>query len=205
MGSRQPIRLAWLPLTLCIASYVLGLLLRRREIDLRIFGMIDLAGIGLIAAGLLVVPLARRFGKALLWIAVLTPSVGRIGLVHAYWSGSGQRQALRLVDTLVGPDQSVLDGYSGLGCLHRHAFYWWWINQHNTGLLEREGAIPRLEAVIAAGEPAVILYDEHLDRLPPSVKSLIMTRYRPIAQQPVPMLYILLRIELPDPTVQFRR
>jgi len=56
----------------------------------------------------------------------------------------------------------VQDGFTGVGCLHRSADYWWWINEHSIKLLDRLGELPKLRARLKANPPDAYLVDYEL-------------------------------------------
>ena len=51
------------------------------------------------------------------------------------WSNRGQTAAIAQVCWLVGPDETVLDGYTGLGAFRHHAYYYWWLNPYSLKLM----------------------------------------------------------------------
>jgi hypothetical protein len=141
--------------------------------------VIDMASAGLALAGVWLIAFRTAVGARLLWTGLALVCVGRIAIPHFYWSGAAQRADLAVVERLVPPGQMVLDGFTGLGCLKPHALYWWWINEHSLRLMQRVGGIATVEHSIAAGEPALVIFDEHLQTLGPSLQSALLARYRP--------------------------
>jgi hypothetical protein len=136
-------------------------------------------------------------------MALLIPSLGRVAAQHTQYRNDSQEMALRLVNGLVKEDQLVLDGFSGLGCLRPHAFYWWWINEHSIPIIATERKLQSLRQLVAAGKPALIIYDQELQKLRELLEPAINRRYRQTAQQPNPESFLLLlRNDLPDVTAR---
>ena len=53
----------------------------------------------------------------------------------------------------------VQDGFTGIGCLHARADYWWWINEHTLKLLERLDELRTFRARMRRNPPDVLLLD----------------------------------------------
>lgn len=219
LGRRHWLRRAANPLVFALLAFAAGIALRWHElrwVGSALYGSlqqatlgpllslpkpalyteIDLLSAALLGVGILTWIFGRRLGVALLWLAICLPGIGRDIVPHFYWSNQGQLADLRTVLRAAGPDEPVLDGFSGLGCLRPHAFYWWWINRHTVALLTAEGKLSQLEAVIAARKPGLIIFDDELYRLADLLLPAIEAGYRPLPQ----------RVQTGGPsTVLFRR
>lgn len=162
-----------------------------------------LLGFAFFLAGMCVafLPRGKQAGVVVMLIGLWIPSLGRSLAPHLYWRRDGQIKDIELVRRAAGPRGAVLDGFSGLGCLQPHAFYWTWINEHSGPLLVREGDLAKLVDLVRRGEPAVILYDRHLHQFGEALVPLVERGYRPIGRRPLSRgVAILLRRDLPDPT-----
>ncbi len=51
------------------------------------------------------------------------------------WSNRRQVAAMAEVCRLVGPNETVFDGFTGLGAFRRHAYYYWWLNPYSLRLM----------------------------------------------------------------------
>jgi hypothetical protein len=101
------------------------------------------------------------------------------------WSNRSQVAALATVNRLVGPDETILDGFTGLGAFRRHAYYYWWLNPYSLGLMEVESRERGLLASLKRSPPKLICVDENVKKLP-DVMAWVEENYRPIE----PPLYI---------------
>jgi 4-amino-4-deoxy-L-arabinose transferase-like glycosyltransferase len=101
------------------------------------------------------------------------------------WSNRSQLAALATVDRLVGPDETVFDGFTGLGAFHRHACYYWWLNPYSLNLIEATGREQSLLDCLKRSPPKLVCLDENIETLP-GVVTWIERNYRPIE----PPLYL---------------
>ncbi len=93
------------------------------------------------------------------------------------WSNAPQREAIARVNRLVGPGETVLDGFTGYGVFRRHAYYYWWLNPYSLALMtpaEREGEL--LEC-LQRSPPKVVCMDENVRRLPEPIVAWIERHY----------------------------
>ena len=104
-------------------------------------------------------------------------------------SNARQVTIIRRLHKLVPPSGHVLDGFTGLAALRRHAYYFCWINEYSGALMSPEDRDERLLAVLQKSPPDAVLFDEHLQRLPDSVTGWVREHYRPVFDE-VPDLMI---------------
>lgn len=158
-----------------------------------VYSNLDAICLTLLPVGTLVWLVLRQKGAVILWLVLLLPGIGRAVIPHWYWpTNRSQFEELAVIDKAVAPDEKVLDGFSGLGCLRPHAYYYWWINQHSIPLMKQERALEPLRQIILAGEPALIILDPNLDHLREFLGPAITARYqtwRPLRKD----LYLLIR------------
>jgi hypothetical protein len=103
----------------------------------------------------------------------------------ALWSNRPQIAAVEAVHRAVGPEETVLDGFSGFGALRQHAYYYWWINEYSLALMTPEEREGQLLAGLKNSPPAAVIFDRNLKLLPPSVTDWIRENYRPSGNTPV--------------------
>jgi hypothetical protein len=150
---------------------------------------IDVFALGfipLVAIAVAVCLARRRRAGVVLWLAVL--GFGYAGLRNLdvlCWSNREQVALIATVDRLVGPDETVFDGFTGLGVFRRHAYYYWWLNPYSLNLMEGESREPRLLASLKRSPPKLICVDENVEKLP-GVMEWVEENYRPIE----PPLYL---------------
>ncbi|MGQ0637646.1 MAG: ArnT family glycosyltransferase [Planctomycetaceae bacterium] len=126
------------------------------------------------------------------WRAVVT-LLAVLGMFHAavrnldthVWPNHEQIATMGEVHAAAGPEESVLDGFSGYGALRPHAYYYWWINEYSLALMTPAERGPELLAALEAAPPAVVLLDSELERTPPEVLDWIRANYRPGARSPM--------------------
>jgi hypothetical protein len=103
----------------------------------------------------------------------------------ALWSNREQVAAIDEVNRQVPVEGRVLDGFTGFAALRPHAWYYWWINEYSLALVpEREraaGLLGRLER----DPPAAILFDRHVELLPPDVVAWIREHYESAEPRPL--------------------
>ena len=167
----------WIIAVTVVCWFTLGMfLLPRGPVSLAGF---DLAAIVVIFLGLVVSIFRPRIAALILGIALVIPSVGRITLQHFFWPNRIQREDIELVDRLVLPSETILDGFTGMGCLRPHLNYWWWINEHTIPMMRATGEDSLVLNEVAQGKPAVILFDQNLHMLGgvENAKPVIIFRY----------------------------
>jgi hypothetical protein len=96
------------------------------------------------------------------------------------WSNSSQVSIIRRLHELVPPNGHVLDGFTGLAALRRHAYFFCWINEYSGALMSPKDREERLLTIIQKSPPDAVLFDEHLQRLPDSVTRWIREHYYPV-------------------------
>jgi hypothetical protein len=146
----------------------------------------ELLGTGAVMLGLLISSLAT--GPRLTPIAVVTllfglalPGAVRTMIPGVFWSRARQMADLAAVREQLDPRDptaTILDGYTGLGCLHRHADYWWWLNHHSIPLANRIEGRAGLLARLRAARPRAVLVDENLLLLGEPELMSLLTDYR---------------------------
>jgi 4-amino-4-deoxy-L-arabinose transferase-like glycosyltransferase len=126
----------------------------------------------------------RRRGLVGLTALGLAYAVGR-NLDGVAWSNESQVTSMRLVETAVPLEGRVLDGFTGLAPLRRHAYYFCWINEYSGALMSPEDREHRLLSVLQESPPAAVLFDEQIQKLPDSVTGWIREHYHP--SEPAPL------------------
>jgi hypothetical protein len=135
-------------------------------------------------------------GAALWWCGLrrwpaVVGIVASLGMFHAVlrdfdaalWSNKEQVRRMDVLEHRVGPDETVLDGYSGYGALRQHTYYFWWINDYSLALMSPAERDAKLLAALQAAPPAAVLFDRDLARLPDSVTDWIESHYQPSADE----------------------
>jgi Dolichyl-phosphate-mannose-protein mannosyltransferase len=118
--------------------------------------------------------------------------VASLGMFHAVlrdvdavlWSNREQVRRMAILEARVGPNEMVLDGYSGYGALRPHAYYFWWINEYSQALMPPKEQGEKLLARLQAAPPAAVLFDNDLQRLPKSVTDWISSHYQRAENEP---------------------
>jgi hypothetical protein len=128
---------------------------------------------------------SRRAGAVLCLAALGLGYAGLRNLDALGWSNRSQVAALATVDRLVGPDETVFDGFTGLGAFRRHAYYYWWLNPYSLSLMGAESQERGLLASLQRSPPKLICVDENVKKLP-DVMAWINEKYDPIE----PPLYL---------------
>jgi hypothetical protein len=118
------------------------------------------------AAGLLLVVLGMAYG--------VLRDVDR-----ALWSNREQVAAIETVNRDVPTDGRVLDGFTGYAALRPHVWYYWWINDYSLALVPDDERDSGLLDLLERTPPAAVLYDSHLQLLPPRVRNWIELHYQP--------------------------
>lgn len=145
-----------------------------------VYGNLDLLCVAMLLIATLGWLMFGRKARWTVWMILLLPGAGRVFIPHLYWpTNHSQWQELQAVHEVVRPDEKVLDGFSGLGCLRPHAYYFWWINHHSIPLMQQQNALEPLRESVLRGEPVVIILDRELDQLRTFLGPAITRRYRP--------------------------
>jgi hypothetical protein len=135
---------------------------------------------------IVVLALRRQGGFALFVMTGLGMTYGVLRDIDlALWSNGKQVVTIEEVNRQIAPDERVLDGFTGLAALRRHAWYYWWINEYSLALvpqLEREGAL--LER-LKSDPPAGILFDRNVELLPADLLAWIREKYEPVDPPPL--------------------
>ena len=72
----------------------------------------------------------------------------------------------------------VQDGFTGVGCLHQRADYWWWINEHSLALMERVDDLKGFRARLREKPPEALLVDVGLRQALMPIREEIERGYR---------------------------
>jgi 4-amino-4-deoxy-L-arabinose transferase-like glycosyltransferase len=96
------------------------------------------------------------------------------------WSNRQQVAKIAVVNRLVGPGETVLDGYTGFGAFRRHAYYYWWLNRYSLALMAHDRREEDFFRVIRQAPPKIVCFDENLAQLPPPVQAWIKRHYHPV-------------------------
>jgi len=87
----------------------------------------------------------------------------------------------------------VQDGFTGLGCLHRRADYWWWINEHSLKLLERLDELKRFRARMKSDPPTALLVDADLRRALDPLEKEVERNYEVVERSDALRYFLLLK------------
>jgi hypothetical protein len=143
-----------------------------------------LPGLGMLTGAAAVLAIKRRWGCAGMIICLLGMNYGLLrNLDYALWSNRGQVAAIEAVQQQIGPDEKVLDGFTGLAALRPHAWYYWWINPYSLALVSQHERETALREHLEVNPPAAVLFDQNVELLPQSVVAWIRENYEP-AQPP---------------------
>jgi hypothetical protein len=152
-------------------------------------GRLSTLNVGLLAGGILAALAAaagvcivrgRRAGAILSLAALSLGYAGLRNLDALCWSNRSQTAAIARVCRLVGPDETVLDGYTGLGAFRRHAYYYWWLNPYSLSLMPPAARNQDLLASLKRSPPKLICADANIRLLPPEVLAWIEQHYTPL-------------------------
>jgi hypothetical protein len=92
---------------------------------------------------------------------------------------AGQFAAMRMVLSEAGPDDLVLDGWSGLGALRRHASYYWMLHPGVRAMLTEDEVTAFVETFVSGRvQPTVVVFDASLRAFAPALQSVIDREYR---------------------------
>ena len=128
-----------------------------------------------------------RRGAAVFCLAAMAFSYAGLRNLNAVcWSKRDQVAAIAEVNRLVGPGETVFDGYTNLGVFRRHAYYYWWLNRCSLAVMSSDERGPKLLAALQKSPPKVICFDENITQLSKAVRAWIAENYRPIQ----PPLYL---------------
>jgi hypothetical protein len=86
---------------------------------------------------------------------------------------------------MVQPDETVFDGFTGLGAFRRHAYYYWWLNRYSLALMTPDERGPELIAALGKNPPAVICIDENTMPLLQPHQTWLSQNYRLLDNPPV--------------------
>jgi len=204
-GSRRllahRLRRIWesLPLATCSAAFVLSFLTWFTAFIPVQFKAVDLIAAGMLSFGVLLTVSRPPIAKFTMWLALAVPGIDRVAALHLA-RNTDQIRTLKLVHTLAKPDQAVLAGSSGVGCLRPNTSYWWCVWSSMIPLVLQEDGANELRSAIAFGVPAVVALDADLRPLLPWIGQELMANYRPVRCQPANHFVLLLRNDLPDET-----
>jgi hypothetical protein len=116
--------------------------------------------------------------RSVLFVVVLGFLYGSLRNLDAHvWPNTRQIEILQAVNRHVPPDGRVLDGFSGLGALRRHAFYYWWLNDYSKALIGKERLTGLLLPELRQRPPDAILFDGNLRNLPEPITDWIREHY----------------------------
>lgn len=129
--------------------------------------------------------LRRQWSFAVALLCTLGMFHAQLRDVDAALRTNGEQvRRVEVVQRLVPPEGTVLDGFSGFGVLRPHAYYFWWINEYSLALMTPAQCEADLLEALVRTPPAAILFDEHLALLPESVTSWIDEHYTPSNEEP---------------------
>jgi hypothetical protein len=133
------------------------------------FHLLGLPLMAVAVAQVLHIPVLRIRQLPLLACLLLAP--------NAYWfylqqfsdpltsvTRAKQIEAIDRLAAAVPKTARVQDGFTGVGCLHQRADYWWWINEHSMKLLERLEEFKDVRARWRRNPPDAYLMDADLKR-----------------------------------------
>jgi hypothetical protein len=157
------------------------------QFSLRGFGVFAIVVLAILPAIVGICCVRGRRGVAVFCLAAM--GFGYAGLRNfdaVCWSNLDQMAYIELVDQKVAPDETVFDGYTGLGVFRRHAYYYWWLNPYSLALMSPDQRGRELLAALKKSPPKIVCFDENIKRLPQSVQAWIAENYRPLQ----PPLYV---------------
>jgi hypothetical protein len=103
-----------------------------------------------------------------------------------------QLAAIQRLAEAVPYSARVQDGFTGLGCLHARADYWWWINEHSLKLLERLDELKSFRGRMKRNPPDALLLDAGLHQALEPLKLEIERDYD-VVERNEPTRYLLLK------------
>ncbi len=121
-----------------------------------------------------------RFSVPLVAVCLLAASVPRAFAVMIEYRSFGNGpflRSLRKVHALSGPDDRVLDGWTGLGVFRLPAYYHGFLHPEILLILPAEGTGPGLLRALETNRPAAIIRDQSWYSFAPEVRGYIGENY----------------------------
>lgn len=121
-----------------------------------------------------------RFSVPLVAVCLLAASVPRAFAVMIEYRSFGNGpflRSLRIVHALSGPDDRVLDGWTGLGVFRLPAYYHGFLHPEIILMLSAEGTGPDLLRALETNRPAAIIRDQSWYSFAPEVRGYIGDNY----------------------------
>jgi len=138
--------------------------------------------LGIIVIGL--VALFVRRGEAGFATVAVVVGVSVLSAQQLLWMhGLSNREALdemRFIHGATSVDDTIMDGFTGVGWFRPHASYYWFTTpavQAKLALRERAGIAAMLRD--CTSEPRVVILDQYLEQLSSTVRSDVVQRYLP--------------------------
>jgi len=131
------------------------------------------------------VALLVRRGRLHAAAAVVLVATSVYQAQQALWmsglSNRDQLRAMQAVHAATGPDDTVLDGFSGYGWFRPHAWFYFFVHPGVRAAIP-DAAAKDLHDVLASASkaPSVVIVDDHLRALIPNVAALLDAHYEPI-------------------------
>jgi Dolichyl-phosphate-mannose-protein mannosyltransferase len=123
----------------------------------------------------------RRFLAARSLLCLFGMTYGALRLADlSLWSNATQVAAIAQVHERIPENRPILDGFSGLGALRPHAWYYWWINDYSLGLIDESELQHKHLLRLQSAPPAGVLFDEQIAKLPQSVVDWIRISYQQV-------------------------
>jgi hypothetical protein len=147
-----------------------------------------LAASALVWAFRLVPKLGERGRDAALAGALFLLSLGPLGAQRESFARSNldKLASIRFVIENTRPDESVMDGYTGIGVFRPHAYRYYFLHAELRAMLgeaERREVLEGLRSGALA--PRLISFDGHLSRLSPEIRAFFEEHYASVEQGPL--------------------
>jgi hypothetical protein len=124
--------------------------------------------------------------RAGFFVVVLGSFYGVLRNLDAHvWPNEAQVERIRAVNEAVPVHGRVFDGFTGLGALRRHAFYYWWLNPYSRAIAGDAALEGSLLETLQTDPPEAVLFDENIEALPDPVTEWIKKRYEPTEWDPL--------------------
>src|SRR5262249_24067138 len=92
-------------------------------------------------------------------------------------SNSGQLADIKFIMDNTNPQDTVLDGWSGLGVFRPHAYYYHFLHAEIRAMLSNEKLAHNLITTLKQKRTKVIIYDTSIRALPPPFQEYITQNY----------------------------
>jgi hypothetical protein len=136
--------------------------------------------------GAVVLAWRRRWRPACLFACAIGMTYGILrNLDLALWSNDKQVATIEAIHRQILPEGRVLDGFTGLAALRRHAWYYWWINEYSLALVPESERERGLLEQLQSAPPAAVLWDRNIGLLPRPVVDWLKENYETAEPPPL--------------------